>query len=337
MWENEWERYNRIKKHEIVHFCFSHINDTDRTAYLRLKLIQDLFFSVKLIITEMSTNGKSINYRQSSFWISIMWVSIITSAFHFTAVIFFRSLFVYFYFVFFFFIFVFLAVIIKANEDICDMFDMYQYFLATIWFTWKKNIFRCARVWFFILYWSLSFSVCKPIAFFSLLICKTDTRDHLRKFLNNVRNAMTSTIWKVQFHIIYMYTIFAQLFSLFCAYVFFQREIIKMFAETHMQRFRRKERERGRERESEQKNEQNDSREEKNMLEINNLDRKKDKHPWFEYVLFVGVFFGNSMPCHFIPSNQSAIVQSTHICIGYLYEFMLIVTFSAMPKQISFL
>lgn len=159
MWENECERDNRIKKHEIVHFCFSHINDTDRTAYLRLKLIQDLFFSVKLIITEMSTNGKSINYRQSSFWISIMWVSIITSAFHFTAVIFFRSLSLCISISFFFLIFVFLAVIIKANEDICDMFDMYQYFLATIWFTWKKkHISMCARLVFHSLL--ISFFLC---------------------------------------------------------------------------------------------------------------------------------------------------------------------------------
>lgn len=166
MWESEWDK--RIKKHEIVHFCFSHINDTDRTAYLRLKLIQDLFFSVKLIITEMSINGKSINYRQSSFWISIMWVSIITSAFHFTAVIFFSALslcvFLFRYFSF----------------NFCIFGGHHQSKWRYLWYVRhvpvlsgddliylkKKNIFRCARVWFFILYWSLSFSVCKPIAFF---------------------------------------------------------------------------------------------------------------------------------------------------------------------------
>lgn len=181
-------------KHEIVNYCFFHISGTDRTAYLRLKLIQDHFFSSKLIITEISSDVKSIVNRRFEF----QSCEFPSSQAHFVALHFFPFV--------WFFVFGLSAVIIKANEDICDMFDINVPVLSGNDLIYLNFISLCARA-------SASvfiFSVPSRCSCSSSFICKIDARNHLSKFLNNVRNAMTSTIWKFQFHL------FAQFFSLLC-------------------------------------------------------------------------------------------------------------------------
>lgn len=171
------------QKHEIVNYCFSHISGTDRTAYLRLKLIQDHYFSSKLIITEISSDVKSIVNRRFEF----QSCEFPSSQTHFVALHFFFPSFG------FFFVFGFSAVIIKANEDICDMFDINVPELSGNDLIYLNFISLCMRARLLRFLFSLSHLAAFFFGF-SSFICKTDARNHLRKFLNNVRNAMTSTI-----------------------------------------------------------------------------------------------------------------------------------------------